>query len=106
MPVPSLPTGPRLKPSTAEDRRGLEAWADDWRPLPGDGRSDCRAPTQQRQRLLEGELSATTSAWYNDEVDLIAFLQPGLTQAIAREPDRQAVPPAANRLREVLAGLS
>jgi len=31
--------------------------------------------------------------------------QAGL-QAIGREPDRQAVPPAADRLRKVLAGVS
>ena len=42
----------------------------------------------------------------DDDVDLIAFLQSGLTQAIGREPDRQAVPPAADRLREVPAGVS
>ena len=57
--------------------------------------------TQPAQRV-----QAQVAAWSNDDVDLIAFLQPGLTQASGREPDRQAVPPAADRLQEMLAGVS
>jgi hypothetical protein len=35
----------------------------------------------------------------NNDVDLIASLQSRLTQTIGRMPDRQAVAPAADRLR-------
>ena len=51
-------------------------------------------------------LQAQAAVWSNDDVDLIAFLQPGLTQACGREPDRQAVPPAPDRLQEMMAGVS
>ena len=61
---------------------------------------------QGRAIQLAQRLQAQAAAWSNDDVDLIAFLQPGLTQAIRREPDREAVPPAADRLREVLADVS
>ncbi len=64
-------------------------------------RSAARAERSSLRRL-----QAQAAVWSNEDVDLIAFLQPGLTQAIGREPDRQAVPPAADRLREVLAGVS
>jgi hypothetical protein len=55
---------------------------------------------------LAQRLQAEAAIWTNVDVDLIAFLQPCLTQAIGRESHRQAVPPAADRLREVLAGVS
>jgi len=55
---------------------------------------------------LAQRLQAQTAISSNDDVDLIAFLQSGLTQAIGRESDRQAVSPAADRLREALAGVS
>ena len=51
-------------------------------------------------------LQAQAAVWSNDDVDLIAFLKFGLTQVSGREPDRQAVPPAPDRLRDVLAGVS
>jgi hypothetical protein len=61
---------------------------------------------QGRAIQLAQRLQAQAAISSNDDVDLIAFLQSGLTQAIGREPDRQAVPPAADRLREVLASIS
>jgi len=61
---------------------------------------------QGRAIQLAERLQAQAAIRTNDDVDLIALLQSGLTQAISREPDRQAVPPAADRLREVLAGVS
>ena len=51
-------------------------------------------------------LPAQAAVWSNDDVDLIAFLKFGLTQVSGREPDRQAVPPAPDRLREMMAGVS
>jgi len=61
---------------------------------------------QGRAIQLAQRLQAESSIRANDDVDLIAFLQSDLTQAIGRESDCQAVSPAADRLREVLAGVS
>ena len=61
---------------------------------------------QGRAIQLAQRLQAEAAIRANDDVDLIALLQSGLTQAIDGEPDRQAVPPATDRLREVLAGIS
>jgi len=61
--------------------------------------------SQGRAIQLAQRLQAQAAIRTNDDVDRIAFLQSGLTQAIGRESDRQAVPPAADRLRELLAGV-
>ena len=51
-------------------------------------------------------LQAQAAIRFDDDVDLIAFMKLGLTQVSGREPDRQAVPPAPDRLREMMAGVS
>jgi hypothetical protein len=53
-------------------------------------------------QLAEG-LQTQPAVFVNDDLNLITFLQSSLTQAIGREPDRQAVAPAADRLLEVTA---
>ena len=58
---------------------------------------------QGRAIQLAHRLQAQAAIRSNDDVDLITLLQSRLTQAIGREPDRQAVPPAADRLWKVLA---
>jgi hypothetical protein len=53
-------------------------------------------------QLVQG-LQTQPAVFVNDDLNLITFLQSSLTQAIGREPDRQAVAPAADRLLEVTA---
>ena len=46
-------------------------------------------------------LEALPAIFTDDDLDMIAFPQAGLTQAISGEPHGQAVAPAADRLLEV-----
>jgi hypothetical protein len=55
--------------------------------------------------LAQG-LQTQPTIGFNNDLDLIALLQARLTQAFGREPDREAVAPAANRLLEVMACVS
>ena len=51
-------------------------------------------------QLAQG-LQTQPAVFANNYLNLITFLQSSLTQAIGREPHRQAVAPAADRLLEV-----
>ncbi len=55
---------------------------------------------QGRAIQLAQRLQAESAIRPNDDVDLIVFLQTRLRQAVGRKPDRQAVPPVADRLRD------
>ena len=51
-------------------------------------------------QLAQG-LQTQPAVFANDYLNLITFLQSSLTQAIGREPHRQAVAPAADRLLDM-----
>jgi hypothetical protein len=61
---------------------------------------------QGRAIQLAQGLQTQPTIGINNDLDLIALPQPRLTQAFGREPDRQAVAPAADRLLEVMACVS
>jgi hypothetical protein len=56
---------------------------------------------QSRPVQLAQGLQTQPAVFANDYLNLITFLQSSLTQAIGREPHRQAIAPAADRLLEV-----
>ena len=94
---PTKPSSPALTGAAVLDhRRGEWHGGLQLAQISGQGRAIQPAHRLQAQAAVRA----------NDDVDLIPFLQPRLTKAIGRKPDRQAVPPAADRLREVLAGVS